>query len=253
VSLNFLTPASGAASGSAPGEAAVARSPMERSAKAAGATFRVQDGWSVAAAYGSSDREAELCAAVAGWADVSHLGKLELQAPPEAMRRIVAAVTGDVSLELGSATRVAGAWWLPLTASRTLVLCDISDAAGLQQRLIESAAEQPDHVSVADVSSVFAAMTLVGPLSREVFARFCAVDLRPAVTPVSALRPGSIARQPGLIVREGEDRFLFLFGWAVGEYMWTVVEDAARHLGGGPVGLAALAAITQPSEEAARA
>ena len=23
------------------------------------------------------------------------------------------------------------------------------------------------------------------------------------------------------------DRFLLLFGWAVGEYMWTVVDDAA--------------------------
>jgi hypothetical protein len=27
-----------------------------------------------------------------------------------------------------------------------------------------------------------------------------------------------------------------LFGAAVGQYVWTVVEDAARHLGGGPAG-----------------
>ena len=27
-----------------------------------------------------------------------------------------------------------------------------------------------------------------------------------------------------------------LFGSALGQYVWTVVEDAARHLGGGPVG-----------------
>ena len=27
-----------------------------------------------------------------------------------------------------------------------------------------------------------------------------------------------------------------LFGAALGEYMWTVVADAAEHLGGGPVG-----------------
>ncbi len=108
-------------------------------------------------------------------------------------------------------------------------------------------------MSVADVSSVFAALTLVGPLAREVFARFCAVDLRSRVTPVGALRPGSVARQPGLIVREDEDRFLFLFGWAVGEYMWTVVEDAAGHLGGAPVGHDALAPITPPSEASAGA
>jgi sarcosine oxidase subunit gamma len=169
------------------------------------------------------------------------------------MGSIVAAVAGGASLELGQATRVAGAWWLPLTASRTLIVCEPGDAAGLQQRLEQAAAEAPEHAGVADVSSTFAALTLAGPLAREVFARFCAVDLRPAVTPVAALRPGSIARQPGLIVREDEDRFLFLFGWAVGEYMWMVVEDAARHLGGGPVGLDALASVASVSAGAARA
>ena len=71
-------------------------------------------------------------------------------------------------------------------------------------------------------------------------ARFCALDLRPQVAPPGSFRPGSIARQPGMIIVEGEQRFLLLFGWAVGEYVWTVVDDAARALGGGPVGSGAL-------------
>jgi hypothetical protein len=54
---------------------------------------------------------------------------------------------------------------------------------------------------------------------------------------VAGLRPGSIARQPGIVVREAENRYLFLFGWALGEYMWTVVSDAAEHLGGRPAGV----------------
>jgi hypothetical protein len=32
------------------------------------------------------------------------------------------------------------------------------------------------------------------------------------------------------------DRFLLLFGAAVGGYVWTVVADAGAHLGGRPVG-----------------
>jgi hypothetical protein len=32
-----------------------------------------------------------------------------------------------------------------------------------------------------------------------------------------------------------------LVGWALGEYLWQVVADAAAHLGGGPVGAEALA------------
>ena len=31
-----------------------------------------------------------------------------------------------------------------------------------------------------------------------------------------------------------------LFGAALGQYVWTVVDDAARRLGGGPVGYDAL-------------
>jgi heterotetrameric sarcosine oxidase gamma subunit len=103
--------------------------------------------------------------------------------------------------------------------------------------------------SVVDVTTVFAALAIVGPLAREVFSRFCAIDLRPRMTPVGAVRPGSIARQPGIVVREAEQRFLMLFGWAIGEYMWRQVDDAARHLGGAPVGLDALAPLEEPVEE----
>jgi sarcosine oxidase gamma subunit len=93
------------------------------------------------------------------------------------------------------------------------------------------------------VTSNFASLTLTGPLARETFARFCALDLRPAVAPVGALRPGSIGRQPGILIREAEDRYLFLFGWATGEYMWSVVADAGEHLGGTAIGVDALGAL----------
>jgi sarcosine oxidase, subunit gamma len=254
VSLDFLTTAP-VADGAGPANQSdpVARSPMERCAQAVGARFEVRSGWNVAAGYTSREHEMDLSTTAVGWADVSHLGKLELQASPEAMRTIVADAAGGASPELGRATRAGYVWWLPLTPSRTLVVCEAADAPGLKRRLTEAASDSPGHASVADVTSVFAALTLVGPLAREVFARFCAIDLRPAVTPVGGLRPGSIARQPGLIVREEENRFLFLFGWAVGEYMWAVVADAARHLGGGPIGLDALSSHPQPSAEPSRA
>jgi glycine cleavage system aminomethyltransferase T len=217
VSLEFLSASAAAAD-------AVARSPMERQAKAAGAQFELRDGWNVVVGYGSSEQERHACASTAGWGDVSHLGKLELQGT---------AIAHRAGLELGSATRRDGAWWCPLTPDRALVIGERPERI-------------PEQTSVVDVGTVFAAMTLVGPLSREVFARFCAADLRPKVTPVSGLRPVSIARQPGLIVREADDRYLFLFGWAVGQYMWTVVQDAAVHLGGRPVGLATLDSLEAP-------
>lgn len=250
MSLEFLAPdAAVAFNGSAP----LARSPMEHDARAAGGRFEARDGWNVAVSYGAPEDEAAAAARTAGWADVSHLGKLELQAGAEDVAAIVREVTGVPELTLGQATRAADAWWCPLTAERVLVVCEPGALPHLRRRLEELADAAARPAGVVEVTTTFAAMTVVGPLAREIFARFSALDLRPRALPVGGLRPGSIARQPGLLLREDEDRFLFLFGWAVAQYMWTVVDDAGRHLGGIPVGVDALGSLPAPEPEVSRA
>jgi glycine cleavage system aminomethyltransferase T len=192
--LAFLSPAT-----ADPG--AVARSPMERLARAAGARFEVRDGWNVAVEYAG-----EADGATVAWADVSHLRKWEL----------------DTGRPLGTATREGEAWWCGVSPERALVI----------------GGPAPD--GALDVTCNYAALTILGPQARETIARFCALDLRPQTSPPHSFRPASIARQPGMLLVQAEDRFLLLFGWAVAEYMWTVVADAARPLGGGPVGIEAL-------------
>ena len=234
----------------------LARSPMERDARAAGARFEVRDGWNVAVGYTSAEQEREAVRRVAAWADVSHLGKLELHASPDELGAIAAQASGGASLELGRGVRAGDAWWLRLTGGRALVVCEPGAVAGLRERLQEAAAGASGLVSIVDATTKYAALTILGPQAREVFARFSALDLRPAVTPVHGLRPGSIGRGPGILLREDEERYLFLFGAALGQYMWTVVDDAARHLGGSPVGVDALepiARIAAVKEEAGRA
>jgi heterotetrameric sarcosine oxidase gamma subunit len=211
-----------------PGASAVARSPMETGTKASGATIEARDGWNVATSFpGEADHLATV-----GFADLSHRGKIEIQGD-------VAAITGR-ELELGQATRADGAWWCPYTANRAVVLCPAADTAALRDHLTASVADASGMASVVDITSAQGAMTIIGPQAREVFARFTALDLRPQITPVRAFRPGSVARTGGAILCEAPDRYLMLFGAALGQYVWQVVDDAARHLGGGPIGVDAL-------------
>jgi heterotetrameric sarcosine oxidase gamma subunit len=226
----------------------VARSPMERQARAAGAQFEEREGWALAVSYGSSEQEAQTITQTAGWADMSHLAKLELQAEPDVVREIFAA-NSSAGFDLGVAQRTGGAWWCPLAPSRLLVISERSPFASVRGQIEDAIGASEKPASLVDVTTVFAALTIVGPLSREVFARFSALDLRPGVTPLGAVRPGSVARQPGVVLREDEHRFLMLFGWAVAEYVWRQVDEAARHVGAAPVGVDALAPLDAAVEE----
>jgi glycine cleavage system aminomethyltransferase T len=212
---------------------------MEAGAAQDGARFEIRDGWNIAVDYTSPP-----VSETAGWADMSHISKLELQGAGEAID-----AAAGFPLPFGTAVRQDGAWWCRLTSTRALVI-GAHPAPSVRERL-----DAADGVNIVDVTSNFAALTVVGPLAREVFARFSAIDLRPKVTPVGALRPGSVARQPAIVICESEDRYLYLFGWATGEYVWSVVSDAGYHLGGRPIGVDTLALLPgpEPAQEASRA
>jgi sarcosine oxidase, subunit gamma len=214
---------------------ALARSPMEGLARAAGAQFEVRDGWNVAVAYAGGSESERLGSSVA-FADRSHLTKLELHGSAEALAQIARDAGGGAALEPGRAVSSDGGWWCYVTATKALVLAEPGG-----NLLAEVRAAADDATSVVDLTSGLVAMSLAGAACRELLARFCALDVRPAVAPVMSFRPGSVARTPGYLLVERQDQLLILVGWAFGEYLWEVVADAAANLGGGPVGVDVLA------------
>jgi glycine cleavage system aminomethyltransferase T len=207
VSLAFLTVAG-----------ALAESPLGDAARAAGATFEPRDGWLVATRFGARELEAAALGQSVGWADLSHLVKLELEGAQRA----------GVALEPGRAVRAQGAWWCAVTRERTLLIGGPGARA-----LVKDAIE---------LTTALGALALAGPLARELLARFCALDLRARVAPAGSFLAGSVARTPGYVLVEAPDRFLMLFGAAYGHYVWEVVADAGGHLGGRAVGVDALGA-----------
>ena len=123
MSLEFLSPSPGAP----------ARSPMERQALAAGAQLERRDGWNVAVRFDGEEQRLP----TVGFADLSHLRKVELQGELE-------------PAELGKAARVDEGWWCPYSAARAIVLGDVGE-------------ERFNGLSVLDVTTVFAAAGRRGP------------------------------------------------------------------------------------------
>src|SRR5215208_6455362 len=135
-----------------PGPGAIAKSPMEPGAAAAGATFDDRDGWKVATSFTDLDTERALCASSVGFADVSHLGKIELQAERDDLAAMVEAASGGARLELGRATRAGGAWWCPYSPTRAVVLCAAADTVAHRDRLTATAADANGLASVIDIT-----------------------------------------------------------------------------------------------------
>ena len=227
----------------AAGTDAIARSPMAERSRAAGANFESDFGWEHVTDYGDPERERELLTSTVGFCDRSQLGKFELQGPRAELDAIEAAVPA----------RGLSARWCQVTPTRRMLLREAADSAAARGHLDELVAASDSasngHVGLLEITTTYAAISIAGPSARELFARFCALDLRPGSAAPGDFLPGSVARTPGFVLVEGPDRFLALFGWALGAYVFDVVADAAAHLGGGPVGSRALQSMPTPATD----
>ncbi len=84
---------------------------------------------------------------------------------------------------------------------------------------------------------------VTGEKSPAMFAKICAVDLRPAHFAVGRIAQTSLAKMSGIIIRADLGRtpaYYVLADSASAEYLWGCLMDAMEEFSGAPVGLLAL-------------
>jgi len=181
----------------------VARSAAERLFRAAQAIFAERDGWLVPVAVpGEADHLSRV-----GIADLSHLGKLELRPAPPA------------DLELDGVTTYR------LSPRRALVLYPQAVAAQVE----ESAAGAD---LVLDATAAHTVLALTGHDARALLARLTHLHRFPS--------SGEVAHVTAHVLPAGGG-YRILVAQELGHYVGEVALDCAEALGGGLVGVDALA------------
>lgn len=204
------------------------RGPLDDVLRRAGATMVARDGRWVAAHFGSRAGEVAACRGAVGIADRSDRATFELRGPPEALDRVVEAVTHRPASRT-DAVRSGHAWWCRVAPERIMLRCEPSHAADCRAAL-DAAAASEEAVAAADLTGDYAAIELIGPRVRQV--------LRAAgFNPLVADREGADTL---VLLAEAGDTFELLSGPAVARDTWTRLQDAGRRLGATCVGMDAL-------------
>lgn len=218
------------------------RSFVYRILEHAGARFAEVNGAAVAMSFGAVADEIA-AARNMGLADLSPLARVGFKG------RGAIAWTRAQGVEIGDANNAAavqsdGALAARLADTEVLVI-DGLDGAGSSPHRLESEwrADDPPSVYLVNRQSANFWFLVSGAYAAEMFAKLCAVDLRPIKFPSGAVVQTSIARTNCIAIRGdlGDVPVWHVLGdSASAEYQWGCLIDAMNEFGGRPVGLDAL-------------
>lgn len=225
------------------------RSFLYRTLGAAGARWHVVDDAAVAADYGDPDGERETARRM-GLADLSPLPRTGFKGAgtPEWL----SAQGISVPDESNRATRQdSGILACRLAPAELLLLGPLSGEGEALADLDEAWAKEPVPPETPRGFPVprrdsHAWFCVTGERAPDMFAKVCAVDLRPAHFAELSIAQTSVARSAAVIVREdlgGVSVYHLLSDSAGSAYLWDCLIDAMAEFDGHPVGHSALLAL----------
>jgi len=184
----------------------------------------------------------------AGLIDASTLGKIEVMGP-DAKAFLERVYTGKFGQKVGS-TRLA----LLLDETGVMVddgLCGRLDentfylssssgnAASVYRELQRQLQISGLQVTLANVTGAMAAMTIAGPVARNILGPLTDIDISEAGMPVGAIRQGKVVGIDARIIRVGfvaDDAFEIHVPSTAGLYVWETIIDAGTPVGLRPFG-----------------
>jgi heterotetrameric sarcosine oxidase gamma subunit len=225
-------------------------SPLFQRQLALGATMTERYGWRTAAHFTAADEALRVRAAV-GLADASWLGKLDVRGTQtdDVASGLERAFTEGPPGAAGLATVLPRQMWR-LAHQHALVTCGPDERGALVERVAAPAATPSSAAGaclhLTDVTSVYAALLLAGPRSRDVLHKLTSVDVEPAALPNRTAAQGGLAHVHAIVLRADlgtADQILgywLLVARNYGEYLWDAVMHAGHDLGLVPFGVIAL-------------
>lgn len=223
------------------------RSFVYRQLVEAGARFAEIAGAAVALDYGDPEGETEAARRL-GLADLSPLPRCGFKgrgaAEWLAARGLVVPDESNRALRQEDGSNV-----LRLSPNEVLVLGSLSGGAGPVARLEPAWAAEPPATTPRGFpvprAETHARFRVAGDRAAELFAKLCAVDLRPAKFAHGRIAQTHVAQLSAIVLRDdrgGRLAYDLLADSASAVYFWTVLCDAMAEFDGRPVGLSALRA-----------
>jgi len=192
-------------------------------------------GWEAAEQFTSPDDEARRVREGVGLSDVSWLGKLDVKGKD--------AKTKSQIPNSGFVWRLAQGHWL--------VTCEPQDLDGAWEDL-ERLSATTDCLHATDVTSVYAALLLAGPRSRDILHKLTEIDVSDAAMPNLSCSQTGLAHVHAIVLRQDMGDvlgYLLLVGREYGEYVWDTLMQAGQEEGIVPFGLTAQRQISNPKSQ----
>ena len=205
-----------------------------------GAVMVEHEGWTLPARYTDAEAEAARVREGVGIVDFSHVGKIRLQG--ESVDEVLREAIPDYQASSVNSVSISGDTAVArLSVDDCLIFTNHAELTNVLDSLKLEGCVHP-----VDITSVLAAVRIIGPNAPAVLAGVTDLDVAPPYFPNLSCAQAMVAEIHGTVIRRDTNGLLsydLFFGRDYGDHMWESLIDAGEWHGLTPFGLEALSVL----------